>query len=131
MENSLKLLILAAGIIIVCVVVAIGIFITKSGKNQINSVQAQISQAIDEFDNPNLQVYDGNTVSGQDVAQCVKKYASSSLTIKVKNLADADYTSYTATDASVTVKSNGLYKGSIERDANKIITAIVFEQVKN
>jgi predicted PurR-regulated permease PerM len=134
MENSLKLLILAAGIIIVCVVVAIGIFITKSGKNQINSVQAQISQSINEFDNPNLQVYEGNTVSGTDVAQCVEKYASTSLKVTVKNLKDSAAKEYKTSGISasdVTVKSNGLYVGSIKRDANTdVINEIDFVQTK-
>jgi hypothetical protein len=148
MDNSLQLLILAAGIIIVCVVVAIGIFITKSGKNQINSVQSQISQAISEFDNPNLQVYEGNTVTGLDVKQADTKYGSgapadSQYKITVKDTAGNTVYSYTpatgggasagGTDAATTgsldkIKTNGMYVGSLHRDDNTVIDELIFTQ---
>ena len=148
MENSLKGLILAAGTIITCVVISLSFFIAREAKNTANNGANQINQLNAEFMESDKTIYDGVTVSGSEVINVIKKFANDKLSISVKTNRGTTYYGYciNETNGDITTESNsdiknayevghsnyinpyGRFMGKIVRDANNVITAIVFEQ---
>lgn len=148
MENSLKGLILAAGTIITCVVVSLGFYISREAKDTAANGANQINQLNAEFAENDKAIYDGATVSGSEVLNVIKKFASDSIGILVKtNKSDTYYgyrfsettgelgnttgnTYIIATDADSRTYINPYanYTGKLVRDKNDVITGIVFEQ---
>lgn len=73
MSHGLKLLLIAAGAIITCIVVVVGFSLTKSGKSDTNQATEQYTSMIEGYDDVKLSSYDGITMSGSDVAGCIKE----------------------------------------------------------
>ena len=74
MENSLKGLILAAGIIITCEVVSLGFIIAREAKDTASNGVEQINMLNAEFAEGDKMLYDGVTVSGSEVLNVIRKY---------------------------------------------------------
>lgn len=74
MDNSLKALILAAGVVITCVVVGLGFFVSREAKNFASDGISQMNGIMSEYSNTNVQIYDGLRVSGQEVINVIEKY---------------------------------------------------------
>ncbi len=148
MENSLKGLMLAAGIIITCVVISLGFIIAREAKDTASGGVDQINMLNAEFAESDKTLYDGATVSGSEVLNVIKKYQGANIGILVKtNKIEACYgvTFNEATGAQTgqTGKSYadaldptsdqyinpyGNFKGKVVRDANNVIVGLVFEQ---
>ncbi len=148
MENSLKGLLLAAGTIITCVVISLGFYISREAKDTASGGANQINKLNSEFAQSDKIVYDGAVVSGSEVINVIKKFSNEKIAIYVKtNKASTFYgvnvdinTGEIKGDSTATVadamneKSNeyinpyGNFTGAIIKDANDVITGIVFEQ---
>lgn len=74
MDNSLKGLILAAGVIITCLVVGLGFYISREAKNTSSNGISQITSMNGEYQDVNKTMYDGVTVSGREVLKVIEKY---------------------------------------------------------
>ena len=76
MSHGLKLLLIAAGAIITCIVVVVGFQLTKSGRNDTNSAKEQYTEISSEYDDVELLSYDELIITGSDVVDCIQKYGS-------------------------------------------------------
>ena len=148
MENSLKGLMLAAGIIITCVVVSLGFIIAREAKDTASGGVDQINMLNAEFAEGDKTLYDGVTVSGSEVLNVIKKYQGQNFGILVKTNkietyygvefnettgAISNQTGKTYADAldptnDLYINPYGSFKGKVVRDANNVIVGIVFIQ---
>lgn len=76
MSHGLKLLLIAAGAIITCIVVVVGFQLAKSGKNDTNKAKEQFSSMTNEYDDVKLSSYDNITISGSEVISCIEENRS-------------------------------------------------------
>lgn len=108
MDNSLKALILAAGVVITCVVVGLGFFVSREAKNFASDGISQMNGIMSEYSNVNAQIYDGLRVSGQEVINVIEKYTGEpDMSIIVKRI-DNQYAQYINTlTASVSGSGSG------------------------
>lgn len=150
MENSLKGLILAAGVIITCVVVGLGFYIAREAKDTASGGAGKISSLNSEFSETDKTLYDGMTVSGNEVINAIRKFDKEKIGIKVvtgksttcyinnistnenelsgqgatsdlKNASDSKNKNY--------INPNGKFNGKVLRDANNSIIGIKFSQI--
>lgn len=149
MENSLKGLILAAGVIITCIVVGLGFYISREAKETAAGGAGEISSLNSEFSENDKTIYDGLTVSGNEVYNAVNKFRNDNIAIKV--ITNKSTTCYgcalnndeteitgnaTGTVAAMKntsnnsyVNPNGKFKGAVIRDSNNTIIGIKFTQI--
>ena len=148
MENSLKGLILAAGVIITCVVVGLGFYIAREAKDTATNGAGQITMLNSEFSNNDKTIYDGITVSGSEVLNAIKKFKDEEISVKVVTSKSTTYYNYSldtseknienkstssVADAKKTasknyINPNGKFEGEIIRDSNDYIIGICFTQ---
>ncbi len=150
MENSLKGLILAAGVIITCVVVGLGFYIAREAKDTASGGAGKISSLNSEFSENDKTLYDGMTVSGNEVVNAIRKFDKEKIGIKevtgksttcyinnistnenelsgqgatsdLKNASDSKNKNY--------INPNGKFNGKVLRDANNSIIGIKFSQI--
>jgi len=137
MDNSLKGLILAAGVIITCLVVGLGFYLSREAKNTSNNGASQISSMNSEYQDVDKTIYDGLKISGREVVELISKSADTNFKITVitgKNKAST-LTPYTAAPTSFPVQSSndyinptGQFLGEIIYDDNKVITGLTLTQ---
>ena len=73
MENSLKGLMLAAGIIITCIIISLGFYIAREARDTASEGTGQINQLQAEFTDASKTMYDGTEVSGSEVLNVIRK----------------------------------------------------------
>lgn len=149
MENSLKGLSLAAGIIITCIIISLGFYIAREASDTAELGAGQISRLNAEFSDASLTMYDGTEVSGSEVLNVIRKFEEDSVGILVSTKKSSAYyiyhfdmktgelgktmdTSYkNARDQSLDTYINptGRFDGNVVRDANGTITGLVFVQI--
>lgn len=137
MENSLKGLILAAGVVVTCIVVSMGFYMAREAKNATNNGISQISE-ITSMNDVAKEMYDGLSISGREVVNILSKYT--------KNLNDGELvvsvttgkgtsavtTNYQAayTDSNnptvytntAYINPNGVFRASVDHNEKGIIT---------
>jgi len=148
MENSLKGLMLAAGIIITCIIISLGFYIAREARDTASSGTGQINQLQAEFSDTSKTMYDGTEVSGSEVINVIRKFSDDTMGVKVVTsktsvfygysfsetdgtLGEASASSYkNAQDPTNTnyINPTGRFAGSVVRDANGVITGLVFTQ---
>ncbi len=116
MENSLKGLMLAAGIIITCIIISLGFFIAREASDTANTGAGQITELTAEFSDASLTMYDGTSVSGSEVLNVLRKYEDEEIGILVKNLATKS--SGTFYNYSITFEKDSLTQGELGSKAN-------------
>ena len=146
-EISVKGLILAVVVIIALVLSAISLYMVTRSRSTINDGNTQYSQLMSRYSEINATLYDGLYVSGEKVIDVIKDCAAELKDgVVVITLMDAD--SSTAADRNgqtyktmngynVTNKSDkeyinpsGTFVGSVEKNANGMVTKITFTQKK-
>lgn len=120
MENSLKGLLLAAGVIITCIVVGLGFYIAREARDTAANSTGQISKLNAEFTESDKTMYDGMSVSGSEVVNVVNKFKNDTMGIVVTtNAGSTTYYGYNVTgtidESKLESKSNSNIK-----DAQKI-----------
>ncbi len=148
MENSLKGLSLAAGIIITCIVISLGFYIAREASDTASLGAGQISKLNAEFSDASLTIYDGTEISGSEVVNVIRKSEEDTVGILVMTAKTTTYyihefdpvsgeilktasTSYkSARDASSEnyINPTGRFEGTVVRDINGTITGLVFLQ---
>lgn len=84
MDNSLKGLILAAGVIITCLVVGLGFYLSREAKNTSNNGANQISSMNTDYQDIDVILYDGLKISGAEVVNAIDKHKSDAIYMCVK-----------------------------------------------
>lgn len=138
MDNSLKGLILAAGVVITCLVVGLGFYLSREAKNTSNNGAGQISSMNSEYQDVDKALYDGLKISGREVVSLIKKSADTNFTITVKTLMNTTGTTpYTAVPTSFPalgtnnyINPTAQFLGSITYDSNNVINGLVLTQQK-
>lgn len=153
MSHGLKLLLIAAGAIITCIVVVVGFQLTKSGKNDTNQATEQYMSVMSGYDDVQLTMYEDMEVSGTDVVTFIKENASAVVNGQISQIqvttkmsgsqiyTSENYMSKTVEDLKEAVNSNqkneteaiyinptGAFLCSITRNTNGMITNISFSQ---
>lgn len=145
MDNSLKGLMLAAGVVITCIVVGLGFYISREAKNTSSGGISQITKMNSEYQDVSKTMYDGIKVSGREVIQVIEKYEEeiegSEFSIVVYTgkqgttnggiIFDKNYyTTYAAKDvkSSYYINPDGNFLGEISSDSNGVITTLTFKQ---
>lgn len=148
MENSLKGLILAGGVIITCLVLGLGFYISREANAAATNGTGQISRMNKEFSESDKVMYDGLDVTGAEVVNAINKFKNEDISVKVSTkksviyynrlLTSSDTEIGTTSPASVkdtqTITNNAYinqkaqFTGEILRDANSTIIAISFKQ---
>ena len=74
MENVLKLLLLAVGVIIVVGIISYVMTLNNTSTQLMNSGLNQLNAEIAGLNDTDKVIYDGTTLSGSDVIQAIQKY---------------------------------------------------------
>lgn len=148
MSNSLKGLLLAAGVIITCIVVSLGFYISREANAAATNGVGQISRMNKEISESDKSMYDGLEVTGSEVINAINKNKNEELSIKVitkkstvyynRLLAKGDGELGAVSGASITdaqrvsnvnyINQNAQFTGEVLRDANDTIIGIKFTQ---
>jgi hypothetical protein len=151
MENSLKGLILAAGVIITCIVIGLGFYIAREARDTAANGAGQINKLNAEFNESDKVMYDGLEVSGSEVINVVNKFKNDEFGVVVNTKKSSTNYIYslvisnnvatlgstvstpikTAQDVtnSTYINPNEQFEGEVLRDANNAIVGLRFTQV--
>lgn len=150
MNNGLKALLIAAGIIITCIVAGLAFQNTREGKAQASSAFAQFNTTMSEYQDLGKSMYDGLLVSGAEVRSLIENSISAKEYVQIKVLTGDGtekgyvYETFDAETKKLTkeskelpsdekgsngyINSRAVFLGSIEKDENGMIVQIAFEQ---
>lgn len=150
MNNGLKALLIAAGIIITCIVAGLAFQNTREGKAQASSAFAQFNTTMSEYQDLGKSMYDGLLVSGAEVRRLIENSVTSKEYIQIEVVTgdgvnkgyvyeqmDKDTKKLSKESkllpanekgADGYINSRALFLGSIVKDNNGIIVQLHFEQ---
>lgn len=139
MDNSLKGLILAAGVIITCLVVGLGFYLSREAKNTSNNGASQISKMNSEYQDVDKSMYDGLKISGREVVKLIKKSSDDYFKITVrtgKNLDDktggktyiAAPEDFPEPDTQDYINPTAQFLGEVTYDKNNVIDGLILTQ---
>ena len=148
MENSLKGLMLAAGIIITCIIISLGFYIAREASDTASSGTGQINELQAEFADTSKTMYENTEVSGSEVINVIRKFSDEMIGIKVQTKKNTSYYIYQFSDSDGSLKNastldyksaqnaasanyinpTGRFLGAVVRDANGTITGLSFVQ---
>lgn len=150
MNNGLKALLIAVGIIITCIVAGLAFQNTREGKAQASSAFAQLNKTMSEYQDLGKAMYDGLLVSGAEVRRLIENSIDTKEYVQIRvKTGDGCVTRYVYTTydeekqkledfekkvpsddkgASGYINSKAVFQGSISKDENGIIVVILFEQ---
>ena len=148
MENSLKGLMLAAGIIITCIIISMGFYIAREASDTASSGTGQINELQAEFADTSKTMYENTEVSGSEVINVIRKFSDEMIGVKVqtkkntsyyiyqfndtdgslKNASTLDYKSAQNATSANYINPTGRFLGAVIRDANGTITGLSFVQ---
>jgi hypothetical protein len=152
MENSLKAILIGAGVVITLIVISIGFLLMRSGQNTVQSAIGKMDKMNVEMEESQYTMYDGMKVGGNEVVNILRKFKNEYIGIKVVTKKNPSGTWYIY-NVSVSggagtigaesnnaisntmdeahneyINPNGVFLGEIIRDENGTIVAISFEQ---
>lgn len=152
MENSLKAIIIGAGVVITMIVVTIGFMLMRSGQGVVQTTMGKVDRVSKEMNESEYTMYDGMEVSGSDVINLIRKYKEDYIGIYVKTKKNSgewyihNVTVSGTNEAEIIgestkpisdamdetkddyVNPTGVFVGSVARDKNGRISALMFEQ---
>ena len=128
---------LAAGVVITCIVISLGFYMSREAKNAANNGISQISN-MTAVNDAAKEMYDGLAISGREVVSVLKKYAeelvAGSLIVNVstgkgnKAVATSYTTAFTAANDPTVytntsyINPNGVFRGRVTTDTKGVIT---------
>lgn len=150
MNNGLKALLIAAGIIITCIVAGLAFQNTREGKAQAGSAFAQFNTTMSEYQDLGKSMYDGLLVSGAEVRRVIENSIASKEYVQVKVVTGDGvergyvYETWDGENKKLLkeskelpsddkgsdgyINSRAVFLGSVVKDENGIIVQIAFEQ---
>ena len=148
MENSLKGLMLAAGIIITCIIISLGFYIAREASDTASSGTGQINELQAEFADTSKTMYENTEVSGSEVINVIRKFSDEMIGVKVQTKKNTSYYIYQFNDTDGSLKNastldyksaqnwacsnyinpTGGFLVAVVRDANGTITGLSFVQ---
>lgn len=150
MNNGLKALLIAAGIIITCIVAGLAFQNTREGKAQASSAFAQFNTTMSEYQDLGKSMYDGLLVSGAEVRRLIENSISAKEYVQIKVITGDGvergyvYETWNEEEKKLLkeskvvpsddkgsdgyINSRAVFLGRIVKDENGIIVQIVFEQ---
>ncbi len=150
MNNGLKALLIAAGIIITCIVAGLAFQNTREGKAQASSAFAQFNTTMSEYQDLGKSMYDGLLVSGAEVRRLIENSIASKEYVQIKVITGDGvekgyvYETWDPEEKKLLketkvlpsdekgsdgyINSRAVFLGSIVKDENGIIVQISFEQ---
>lgn len=145
-------------IILACMIASLAIFLMMAGRNLTSVVGARISNTNANILNDELVQFDGTTVTGADVVNCIKKYSNSIEIVihkycgknkdeavmadwSTRSLVDGKFQNYPSyayddmlgnplADGQLYVNPNAKFTGSVARNANGAISSLSFTQTE-
>ncbi|MBP7176900.1 MAG: hypothetical protein KBA53_11900 [Thermoclostridium sp.] len=152
MENSLKAILIGAGVVITLIVVSIGFVLMRSGQSTAQSAIGKLDQINAEMSESQYTMYDGIENSGSEVVNVMNKFKDEYIGVQVKtkkvatgtwyihNVSIASNVGTVGAKSTNTVSNtmdeshleyinpNGKFLGSLVRDENGTVVALVFTQ---
>lgn len=152
MENSLKAILIGAGVVITLIVVSIGFLLMRSGQSTAQNAISKLDQMNAEMSESQYTMYEGVENRGSEVVNVLNKFKDEYIGIQVKTKKLPSGTWYihtvtvTSNVGSVGAKStnqisntmdeasteyinpNGKFLGELVRDENGTVVAMVFTQ---
>lgn len=142
--DATKILLMAATIIITCIIIAIGFSVARSAEKLGRNAGIQISRLDKDISESGLMAFDKTVVNGSEVVNLIKEilgeyeYPSESpVYIYVKtsigeythknNKHFADIRNFSLNNG-IYIKPTGKFLGEVKRNANDVIEGIVFVQ---
>ena len=152
MSEGKKMLAGAAGILLVIAMIFIGVMVYNKGESTVSESTSKFDTFVSQFGDAELVLFENGSASGSDVLNLVSGLDSSSgYTVKVTNgkdnsvvygasggttsgntsatLAELVKNAKTKTHADF-INPNATFTSSISKDANGVVTQVVFVQVK-
>ncbi len=152
MDSSLKAFLVAAGVVITCIVLSIGFYISGEARKTALLSSNQITELNAELSERDLKKYDGLEVMGSDVLSAVLAIMSAErdwcnkIIVYTNNNASGIICTYNYKKISITaynslldnirnssnasyINPKGKFMGSITRDENGVITELIFKQL--
>lgn len=140
MDNMTKMILLAVGILITIGVATFSFVLFFQSKGTAEAGAGQMTKISREFQDADITVYDGMTVTGKDVEKAITKFGADlndTFIITVKTILKPTGTPYSKKPTSSPAKGAadyinpvGVFKGSIEYDDNQVVKGLVFTQQK-
>lgn len=134
MENSLKMLTIAAGIFITCVVISFSILVMHEGMSLGNAFVNSLNEKERDYREYNVAKYDSEVLTGAEVINITRKYQND---MEITIITDNDSRIFTKNynfDISANYPENDFYiepyddyVGRVGRDANGKINRLKFE----
>ena len=143
MENALKGLLMASGIIITCVIISIGFYTAREAKQTASQTAVYLSEFNRELSEEGLTRYDGMEVAGSDIINLIRRelgeygQGESSYVAVTVITGNGEYT-YRNTEYLEQIREYGsnryihptaVFTGSVIRDGNDVITCVSFRQI--
>lgn len=153
MENSLKAILIGAGVVITMIVVSIGFVLMRSGQSTALTTIGKLDRLNTEMTESQYTMYDGMEVNGSEVVNVIRKFRNDYIGIQVitkKNSGTWYINNVTPTDDGIGkindsgrtgdisdlineksneyVNPNGVFLGKLIRDENGTIVALTFTQ---
>lgn len=147
MDNILKGIVIAAGVLLTIILVGIGFYIARETKNTSNNGMSQINAMNKEGQDIDISIYDGLSVSGSEVINIMDQCKNKKLFMCVKTKAclseEGVYYNYSYTDDELQVAGNyaaseaskedkinkmGQFKCSVYKNKLEVITGMYFVQ---
>ena len=139
---------LAAGMIITCIIISLGFYIAREASDTASSGTGQINELQAEFSDTSKTMYENTEVSGSEVINVIRKFSDEMIGVKVqtkkntsyyiyqfndtdgslKNASSLDYKSAQNVTSSNYINPTGRFLGTVVRDANGTITGLSFVQ---
>ena len=140
MSDSTKFLLLAATVIVVCVLVAAGFMMVKNGQSSVRGGVNQFNEMASDYADVNLAGYDGRVVLGSEVVNCLRKLKDEAYDyeVVVKTKGNKDGVTYDKETTTVPktesttdpdyINPHGQFLGKVTKNKNGIVTSVSFEQ---
>lgn len=136
-EGAAKFLFGTVIILVACVGIGLTMYIMNEGKEGTNKNMAQYTSLTSQYTDVEREKYDGMEVSGSELMKVItNELEKNEISVEYATLASTNNTvavSSTLTLAATDVKyinPFGVFKGSVTKDPNGVITTLTFIQIK-
>ena len=134
MENSLKMLTIAAGIFITCVVISFSLLVMHEGMSLGNTFVNSLNEKEKDYREYNVAKYDSEILTGAEVINVTRKYQNDMEITVVTGNGSRIFTKNNKFNISANYPENDFYiepyddyVGRVGRDANGKINRLKFE----